>query len=375
MPLFAKDIQASGGSQTSGSVRGVIRPLKTLATLMATCSFLVGSQVEAFPIKVAVPTASKTSNGYKTSNGGGSSGTSTSSVPTAAAAAGYNTETFATVSNFTTQTVDMKLTNGPGFQWYWWNFFGNAQTPGATTLNSDGSVTLAAFTNTWPNLASAVQTSSAPYYRGTAFGGGGYFEATLAYDASTVNVNTGWPSFWSMALEHLVYLPGVQWPGQASGYEHFIEPDFFEADVAYWAGANTYGGDTHDWYGLWGSSTCPNYCNVDLKTASGTPEFVRTVPSGTNFSQYHRYGFLWVPATATTPGKLSYYFDGVQVGPTTTYTQYTSQPPVPTTATPWTFGVIDKQHLVLVLGTGASTPMQVQSVTVWQASSASNMHN
>jgi len=33
------------------------------------------------------------------------------------------------------------------------------------------------------------------------------------------------------------------------------------------------------------------------------------------------------------------------------------------------------QHMVLILGTGASTPMKVQSVTVWQASAAANMHN
>lgn len=293
------------------------------------------------------------------------------SPPSAVTAAGYTTETFATVSNFTPQTVDMNLTDAPGYQWYFFNFFGQAATSALTTLNADGSVTTAAFTNNSnATMSSAAQISAAPYFRGTAFGGGGYFEATLSFDAAAVNTSTGWPSWWTMSLEHLSGLSTQQWKGQASGYDHFIEPDIFEADLG--SGyPNAYGGNVHDWYGAWNSKACPSYCNVQLPFST----VVRTVPSTTNFSSYHRYGLLWIPATASKKGSLTYYFDGVQVGPSTTYSQFSTQKPVPSSSTPWTFGVVDQQHLVLILGAGASTPMQVQSVTVWQASTKSNMHN
>jgi hypothetical protein len=264
----------------------------------------------------------------------------------------------------------MGLTYGPGYQWYFANFFGQVPQSATTTLNNDGSATVADFgANENTTLSSAAQISSAPYFRGTAFGGGGYFEATLAFNAATINTSTGWPAWWSMALEHLVGLPGQQWTGQASGYTHYIEPDFMEKEDT---NSTDFGGAVHDWYGVY-LTTCSGqvYCNY------ATPYNIanRVLPAATNFSQYHRYGLLWVPATATKSGSITYFFDGVQVGSTINYTQYTNQAPVPTATTPWTFGVIDKQHLVLILGTGASTPMQVQSVTVWQASTANNMYN
>jgi len=338
--------------------------LRKAATLLAACSILClacSNASDASTMFVKRPTTKRTTTT-----------TTTSTAPAQAAAAGYNTETFATASNFTTNTVDMGLTNGAGYQWYFFNFFGYATSSALTTLNSDGSVTLASFSSGSPytDMSSAAAIATAPYYRGTAFGGGAYFEAVLAFNASSVNEVGGWPAWWTMSLEHLAGLSTEKWTGQVAGYEHFVEPDIFEADLGS-AYPNAYGGNTHDWYGLWGSSACPSYCNVQLPFTT----VVRPVPTTTKFSQYHKYGLLWIPATATKKGSLTYYFDGVQVGPKTNYSEFTNQPPVPTTATPWTFGVIDKQHMVLILGTGASTPMHVYSVKVWQASAANNMHN
>ena len=292
--------------------------------------------------------------------------------PLPAVLAGYNTETFATVANFSSKNVDMGLTGAAGYQWYFFNFFGYKPSSALSTFNSDGSITVAQYSNSSvdTNIASATQISTAPYYRGTAFGGGAYFEASLAWDQTTVNDVGAWPAWWTMSIEHLVGMTGQQWTGQTTGYDHFVEPDIMEADTLFQK--NSYGGDTHDWYGVWNTAACPNYCNVDL---SSTGVFIRSVPASTVFTQYHRYGLLWKPATATTKGSITYFFDGLQVGASTTYSQYTNQAPTPTTATPWTFGIIDKQHMVLILGTGASTPMKVQSVTVWQASAAANMHN
>ena len=60
---------------------------------------------------------------------------------------------------------------------------------------------------------------------------------------------------------------------------------------------------------------------------SGSP--VRT-PAGTQTSQPHDYGFLWMPATATSQGYAKWYFHDVQVGNTITWNQYNpATPPSP----------------------------------------------
>ena len=81
---------------------------------------------------------------------------------------------------------------------------------------------------------------------------------------------------------------------------------------------------------------------------------------------------LWIPATPTRRGSFSFYFDGVQVGPTTPYAAFQDQAPPPSFFSPWLFGIIDRQHLVLILGSN-SGPLRVRSVNVWQASGANNL--
>jgi hypothetical protein len=322
---------------------------RTLALSAAVCGALPGSTAQA-----ALP---------------GLGSGPPSKTPSQAAAVGYTTETFST-TRFSKSNVDFGITDAAGYQWYFSNFFGAVASSSLATINSNGSITIASLPNVYGNaLLSAAHISRAPYYRGVAFGGGGYFEATLSYNAATVNTATGWPAWWTMSLEHLASMASEQWPGQVKGYAHFIEPDIMEADVG--LNAKAYGGAIHDWYGLYGSTACPSYCNY----VTPWNVVVRTVPASTNFNQYHRYGLLWVPATATKPGSYTYYFDGVKVGPTVFYSKYANQPPIPTARTPWTFGVIDQRHLVLILSTGSSTPMSVESVEVWQASAAGNWRN
>ncbi len=123
-----------------------------------------------------------------------------------------------------------------------------------------------------------------------AFGGGAYFEAVFRFDPEdTINAKgVGWPSWWAMAIEHLAGLPMQQWPGQPSGYDHFIETDFFEYDVWSFSPHNEYGGAMHDWFGIW-KSTCPNnYCNVSNAGGGGTnfSSFQVQTPTSTDFTQY-----------------------------------------------------------------------------------------
>jgi Cellulase (glycosyl hydrolase family 5) len=78
---------------------------------------------------------------------------------------------------------------------------------------------------------------------------------------------------------------------------------------------------------------------------------------------------LWVPATATTQGSVSFYFNGVQVGNTITWNQY-----VPGQAAPDNpFAVMDADDMVPILGAGPGTTATFSNLQVWQASAASDI--
>jgi hypothetical protein len=238
--------------------------------------------------------------------------------PAPARAAGYDRLTFATISSFTPQTVDLRRSGAAGFQWY-------LESP-AVALGADGSATVG-YGGTNAALASAAFSGKS--WRGFAVGGGAYLEATLAFDAAAVDANRGWPSWWTYAWEkNRAQASGDpafdQWQGQAHGYEHFIEPDIMEKMDT---GPASYLGATHEHYGVYGQ-TCGRgaggYCDYQAPWSAEQ----RRLPAPVDFSQYHRYGLLWIPATATRRGSLTYFFDGQQVGPAITWTQFQGQPPV-----------------------------------------------
>jgi hypothetical protein len=179
-----------------------------------------------------------------------------------------------------------------------------------------------------------------------------------------------WPAFWALPIEGNFQPYSSQWPQQALGYDHHVEADFFEA-LPGDAGTEVYGGSMHDWYGLYGQTCQPQYCD----TAQPHEQGQRTVPAGSDFSQYHRYGFLWVPATADADGFAEFFFDGTQVGTAYRWQQLTAQALPPPDGQPWAFGIIDQQHLFIILGTGPSQPMTVKSVDVWQANTSANISN
>ena len=277
-------------------------------------------------------------------------------VPAQAAKVGFIQPTFNT--NFSSSTVDITNTQKPGFNWYPWNFFNTSTDLSAIVLNGDGSVTLNGDT-TGPNgeLATISWTGTPGSFVGSAFGGGGYFEATLKFNPQDVIDKNfvGWPSFWLMAREHFTNDPQQQWPGQGANYDHLIEADILEYNLYPFTGLrNSYTAGVHDWSGVYASAGCPNNFSSPV---------VRTVDPATDFTQFHKYGMLWVPATARTRGSIKFYFDDAQIGSSITWSQYTNQDPGSYSE----FGIIDKQHLVLVLGTGVGIPMTVRSVNVWQS--------
>ena len=222
---------------------------------------------------------------------------------------------------------------------------------------------------TGPNgeLCTAIPSRSPNKVVGTVFGGGAYFEATFKFNRNDVIARKfkGWPSWWSVSAERTFGLESGFWAGQAPGYAHGIEADFFEYalrdEVTDKGRVNCYGACMHDWYGIW-NVTCKGFCQA--KGGPGYRDNIRIVPRGTDFSQYHRYGFLWVPATSERKGYAKYFFDGKEIGTGWSWEQFTNQTPPP--APPWLYGIIDKHHLLLILGTGIGEPMTVKSVAVWQ---------
>jgi hypothetical protein len=284
-------------------------------------------------------------------------------VPPKALASDFSVKTFS--SNFDSNSLNLKSTKKAG-KWYPWRFFGYK--PSETSLiriNGDASVTLLGDKKSYnANLATATPGNNPGSFLGKAFGGGGYFEASFKFNSNSLLNKYGCPAFWAVSLEHLVPLSSVQWPGMPKGYEHFIEVDFFEYNHR---NEGQYTGVMHDWYGT--NKTCSNfYCHATFLYSS----LIRRVPLNTDFTKYHKYGFLWVVATDSKPGYAEYYFDGKKVGERTSWSKYTNQPPPPGSQS-WTFGVIDKHHLVLILGTGLNQPITIRSVDVWQASDAQNI--
>jgi hypothetical protein len=296
--------------------------------------------------------------------------TALATPPAEVALHGYTENTFS--SNFTSRTVDMNRTLNRGYKWYLADIYGKRSNPADIKINADGSVTMYG-DNTG---ATGALMSVAPYrgtnsWVGTSFGGGAYIEAVFNYDPAQVEAThkNGWhayPSFWSLAMEGN-FMGSAQWPGQAKGYEHSVEVDFFEADHV--TSLTTYGIGLHDWWGI------PNKtCNPGLCKISPFPKGIVPPPKGTNFKEYHTYGFLWVPATATTEGLIDTFFDGKSTGYKLSWTKYTDQPPTPEGKS-WAFGKTDQQHLFFILGTGTGETYQVKSVNVWQKSAAENLTN
>jgi hypothetical protein len=312
--------------------------------------------------------SSSSSHSSSSSSSSGGSSSSGSDVPPAAAAVGYKTLTFGPAVTL----------NG---NWFPWNFYSQgAQPKGAESQNSDGSLSIAGFTTKDhdTDVGTARQSDTAKGWTGTAFGGGAYFEAVLSFTGQgTAPYLNGGPAFWALDVEHASQGPyNVGWPGMpknSSGevYDDFFEVDFMQFDVSAYAYQNGVG----NWYGYPSSvhSTSNPYQGVHDSAGS------ILIPNGTDFSQFHKVGCLWVPATPSTQGYLKFYFDDVQTGSPTFYWNYydpndaSTYPAPPPVNGSTAMSGMDWRHMLLILGTGTNQPMTVQSVSVWQASDANNL--
>ena len=160
-----------------------------------------------------------------------------------------------------------------------YTWFGSDGSAVNVTQNSNGSVTIAGGGNTYNGqLATAVPDGNGGY-TGEVFGGGLYVQATISVSGATSGLygssDSEWPSFWSNTIAG--YL----------GTGTYIEPDFMEMDEP---SPGQYEATLHD---------------QSIGVATGT-----TVLTGADLSQANTYGFLWVPATATSQGYADWYFNG-----------------------------------------------------------------
>ena len=289
-------------------------------------------------------------------------GTSYVLPPDPAQSAGYNQVTFQ--STFDPSLVDTAGIHQSGMQWYFTNYFHFApSSPNSVDFIHGGGIIVGA-----NNLPSDISTfvMQGTDWRGEAFGGGMYVEAAISFSPAMVISQGGedWPAFWHEALEHVTGQD--QWAAQAPQFSHFIEVDTMEFLPI--LEATTYAATAHDWWGEYGSTCQPGYCGY------ASPGNIIGPFTGRDFTAFHLYGMLWVPATSTTTGSISWYFDRKPVN-RVTYNKYVAgldSPPV-SSLKPWAFGVVDGQHLNLQLSTSENEPMTVLSVTVWQSSTTENL--
>jgi hypothetical protein len=292
----------------------------------------------------------------------------TERVPQQAKTYGYTLNTFN--SDFQANNVDLEDTRRAGFAWYVGKFFGWRSTPLYNFEFMKGH-SIRVKTGKNYSLATATRVKGEKRWVGQAFGGGGYFEAEIRFNPSIViaqNEKKSWPCFWAMAIEHMANLPEEQWPGQKKGYVHFIEVDIMEYLIKSPRNKNIYVAGMHDWFGVWKETcTTKQFCN------HRTPykEVLKTAPSNTDYSKFHKYGFLWIPATNTTNGWGQFYFDDKPIGAKITWSKFDGQKPS-LKKEKWTFGILDEQHLVLILGAGENQPMEIRTVRVWQNSKDKN---
>lgn len=171
-------------------------------------------------------------------------------------------------------------------------------------------------------------------------------------------------------------------------YGNGLETDMAEFDSTNdyaWAFHNWHGTNTSDVAAVWGGplSSCPGggpTCTWIGPTLNGV-----TV----DFTQYHKYGALYVPATNSTSGYMQYYFDGTAVSNKLLWNKYNptnGPPPVANAAgncvpsiyisdhnnvvctvpanTAWS--ILDRRHMVPIFGGSDQGNVTVQSFSVWQ---------
>jgi len=266
-------------------------------------------------------------------------------------------------------TIDINESGEPRFKWFTTPFFIASSKRNSSNISvNNGVLTLTSndtsVLNT--NIATAMPSDNDQGWIGNAFHVGAYFEARISFDSTQIDTSKGWPSFWSMGIEHMANKGADLCHGKANGYKHFIEDDFFEYVTASFSRENSYAATMHDWYGIY-KKTCPKgFCDINNTPKGGSNfknAFIKT-SNDIDWTEFHTIGQLWIPASADHTGYVQNYFDGKLMS-TVTWDKADSLDTVPPTGNQ-VFNIIDQSNLVLILGTGINQPLKVDWVRVWQ---------
>ncbi|MGC9004077.1 MAG: glycoside hydrolase family 97 catalytic domain-containing protein [bacterium] len=254
-------------------------------------------------------------------------------LPPPAEKAGYTKLVFWDDFN-SLDTIDIKATGRKGYKWYVDLPWGFPPTPPQRIEVKDSVLKIDAGPMNW-----GISTYSVKGGTGQAFRFG-YFEARIRFDPSLGEKSQGWPSFWSLSIEHILGDPN-----------HWNELDFFEA---YTGGKRKYDGAFYGTIHDWAEDSKIHFQNVNNRVE---------VP-GINWNEWHLVGCLWQPGCVTwyldnKPLLIQRYApdslpDPCIVGGTN------SQVPI------GTFNILDKQRNVLILGSGEGWPLYVDWVRVYQ---------
>lgn len=291
--------------------------------------------------------------------------------PAPAAAAGFTKLVF-DQGGSAGWNIDLGQTNQAGHAWYSsGGFFGAS---GAATQVGDGGV----LTIASGSMATATRlgTDADAGYVGHAFGGGFYVEASLALSPGC-GQNGIVSAFWGLPVEkEEAPSRSDQWPGQPSGYVHYVELDFMEFHLAPARPPST-SYYALDWYGEFVGDTptcihtggavgfchCANNGSCPAAPANGADD----LPDATDFAAFNVYGALVVPAQDKTPdsGYSQGFFDGKKTPSALRWDPYDAAiGPPPDKAQ--VFAVTDIEHFYLIANTTAGCPMQMAYVRVWQ---------
>ncbi|WP_363349453.1 hypothetical protein [Methylocystis echinoides] len=265
--------------------------------------------------------------------------------------------------------IDLNRTGKPGYRWYLTKFIkGHVPTPPESLVVKDGVLTLTPTDSTNWSLASAGPSQNGTGYVGQAFGGGFFVEARISFSPNLSNAERGWPAFWSIAIEKLTLNGADHWEDQEPEFEHFAEDDLFEYNISAWAGPNSFTSTMLDWYGKWRKTCSEGFCRIgNFGKPSRFDNHVVHIREVVNWREFHRIAQLWIPATSepNSKGYIQNYFDGLPTRSRVSWSKYQEGTPPPPTGDA-IFSIIDRQHLVIIIGSGMDQPLRVDWVRVWQ---------
>ncbi|MBC7330572.1 glycoside hydrolase family 97 catalytic domain-containing protein [bacterium] len=255
-------------------------------------------------------------------------------LPPPAEKAGYTKLVFWDDFN-SIDTIDIKATGAPGYKWYIDLPWGFPPTSAERIKVQNSMLKIDAGRWNWGISSYSVKGKTGRVFRF------GYFEAKIRFDQALAEKSSGWPSFWSLSLEHCFGDP-----------THWNELDFFEAFHApYQKYDGAFYGTIHD---------CAQDSKIHYQNSNNRVE----VP-GINWNEWHIIGCLWQPGCViwfldNKPLIIQRYSpDSLPDPPQVSGTS--SQAPM------GTFSIIDKQRNLIILGSGENWPLYVDWVRVYQS--------